>query len=144
MVNLPLLGLILIFTCVAGFVFFFGDKKDPGIGGQLTRLVLDHVPGLIASVSKRVLGERVHGWLADAFDWCIYRRNPLLQLAYGALVIGGYAVIVWQAYPMIPNLYMAGYHRYTGFVVWFFTLWTLDIFQTHAAINNKNTCSPFR
>jgi hypothetical protein len=33
---------------------------------------------------------------------------------YIVLVFGGYGLFVYDAYPLIPNMFMASYHRYVA------------------------------
>lgn len=61
-------------------------------------------------------------WVADGVSagayWFAYRRHPLIQILYCALVFGGYLTFVWYGYPLLGapfNLYLASWHRYTGF-----------------------------
>ena len=96
-----------VVTALIAYIFFWGDTADPGLGGKVTRFFLQYLPSSISYWSRRLLGERVHAWLAWVWDYVVNQRNPLLQLLYATLVIGGYGVVLWQTYPKIPNLYMA-------------------------------------
>lgn len=35
------------------------------------------------------------------------------QIGYVVLVVGGFGLFILEAYPLIPNNYMAGYHKYS-------------------------------
>jgi len=50
-----------------------------------------------------------------------------VQIFYLAVVIGGYLSFVQYGYPHLPNQYVGGWHKYTGFCVFLacvFTWWT--------------------
>lgn len=36
------------------------------------------------------------------------------QIGYVVLVVGGFGLFILEAYPLIPNNYMAGYHKYSA------------------------------
>ncbi len=46
--------------------------------------------------------------------WAFYEPNPLIEIFYVSLVIGGYVLFVRDALPHIPGPYVASYHRYTS------------------------------
>ncbi len=46
-------------------------------------------------------------------DVCPVLPFPL-QIMYIVLVFGGYGLFVMDAYPRIPNMYMASYHKYVS------------------------------
>jgi hypothetical protein len=55
--------------------------------------------------------------VAAAAHWFMYRRHPIIQILYVALVFGGYGVFIVYGYPLMPNLFMAGYHKWLGLLV---------------------------
>ena len=60
-------------------------------------------------------------WLVTGFAngvyWFMYKRHPIIQIAYIALIVGAYGTFVLHGYPYLPNLYMAGYHKLGGAIV---------------------------
>jgi len=40
-----------------------------------------------------------------------YKPNPLLQIMYLALILGGYALFLRDAYPWLPNIYLGSQHK---------------------------------
>lgn len=53
-------------------------------------------------------------WLRTFFCW---KPNPIVQILYLVLVIGGFGLFITKGYPHLPNPYMAGWHRYTGLML---------------------------
>jgi len=59
-----------------------------------------------------IFGQKVANAIASVFDWAINKPNPLLQILYTVLVVGGYLMFVKDAFPMMPNPYVPEYHKY--------------------------------
>ena len=92
------------------FVFYvcaFGGSSS-GVIGHLHRVLTD------CSALRRALscccGERCASWLGYAEDVCCWRPNPLLQLFYLALVLGGFVLYYHHSMPLIPNPRLASWH----------------------------------
>ena len=123
------LGLIvlLLFCVSVGLMFLTAcvDPNDPsflGIASRFVTLTKTTVTHAIRSIPY--VGPLFLDGSATLFNYVAFKPNPLLQLVYAALVFGGYGLVLWEAYPQIPNMYMAGYHRYIGIFVVCGTLWS--------------------
>ena len=123
--SLSMLGLVLLllFCCAVAFMFLMAcvNPNDPTMLGMVARVVTRNIKGTIRSIP--VVGPFMLDGTAQFFNYVAFKPNPLLQTVYASLVFGGYGVVLWEAYPQIPNAYMAGYHRYIGVVVVGVTLW---------------------
>ena len=51
-----------------------------------------------------------------------FKRNPILQIVYLALLGGGYAIAVSEIFPLVPNIYLASWHKITFSLVFAATL----------------------
>ena len=124
MVNVAvvLLGVFLLVLCGVIYACCIGNPKSKSLGGRFSKFVAVDLPPALDRNARRFLGNRVVDGAGRAAHWVAFERNPLLQIVYAALVLGGYFVLVREAYPMIPNLYMDSYHRATGVVVWALTV----------------------
>ena len=73
---------------------------------------------VLSRVFHFCLGHRVAGAIEGCADrvitYCLYRRNPLLQLFYLGIVLGAYGLVVLYGYPMLPCHYMPLWHRWTA------------------------------
>lgn len=107
---------VLAFT-FAGVVLFFGDADSRTPLGLAAACLTRTLPRLFGKVitmlglrwAARLVGRGIH--------WFFFKPHPIIQLAYVALVVGCYGVFVIHGYPLLPNLYMDGYHRWIGGVV---------------------------
>ena len=98
---------------------------DPTLLGTIARTITSTVPTQIERAVRAVpvLGPLIIDGSVATFNWAVFKPNPLLQIVYAVLVFGGYGVVVYSAYPRIPNDYMAGYHRWIGVFVVGGTVW---------------------
>ena len=101
------------------------SPDDPTFLGDVSRFFTGTIPNTLELAVRRipVVGPFVIDGSVKLFNWVVFKPNPLLQIVYAVLVFGGYAVVVWQAYPRIPNPYMAGYHKWIGVFVVGATIW---------------------
>ena len=98
-------------------VCFCADPDAGGMFGSASRVAVVTIPRMTrtALAAVRLL------WLLDgilsAGEFFVFKRHPIVQIAYVALVMGGFGTFVAYGYPHMPNLFMAGYHKYLGAVV---------------------------
>ena len=55
-------------------------------------------------------------------EYMFFKRNPILQIVYLALLGGGYAIAVSEIFPLVPNIYLASWHKITFSLVFAATL----------------------
>lgn len=104
------------FAAVAAIVFF-GDPAAPTPLGRLARLFGQTVPAAVWRVAQLVGVAWVLGLGKRVVMWFLFKRHPIVLIAYLCLVIGAYGVFVVHGYPHLPNMYMAGYHKTIGAVL---------------------------
>ena len=51
-----------------------------------------------------------------------FKRNPILQIVYLALLGGGYAIAVSEIFPLVPNIYLASWQKISFSLVFAATL----------------------
>ena len=62
--------------------------------------------------SRRLLGAYLYGKLAAVFDYILFYKNPIVQLIYLFLALGGFAVyVVVGFWRFIPGPYVGEIHK---------------------------------
>ncbi|KAH9100139.1 hypothetical protein LEN26_016142 [Aphanomyces euteiches] len=97
-----------------GYVFLvYGVDPDRDTAmSTVRRLLLEDTPAFLSRLLLRLCGPDVHKSTLDIFDYVLNKPNPLMQIVYLHLVVGGYALFLVFADPLIPNIYLAEYHKY--------------------------------
>jgi len=80
-------------------------------------------PRALKKVLEKCFGKRAPAALDFAWDYLCYQSNPLVQLFYLAVVVGGYVTFVISGYPHIPNRLVGFFHKYIAFAVFTMCLW---------------------
>jgi hypothetical protein len=77
---------------------------------------------LFRACCMRVFGKRCYANVESCKDYCCNRPNHILQAFYLILVLGGFSVMIWFAFPYIPGPFVPSYHRYvvSGEVLYYF------------------------
>ncbi|KAG1689286.1 hypothetical protein DVH05_002354 [Phytophthora capsici] len=57
------------------------------------------------------------GLLTQLIDYALYQPNPLQQVFYLLLVVGGYSAFLFCGLPHLPNDSLSAIHIYLSFVV---------------------------
>ena len=104
-----LIGALIVYVCM------FADPTDPGICGRANIFVTETFPSTVKRAARRVLGARVYGALEGVFDWVCNKPNPLLQIFYLALILGGalgnlFDRLVYGHVIDFLDFHWAGYH----------------------------------
>eukprot|EP00946_MAST-07B_sp_MAST-7B-sp1_P000316 g316.t1 len=122
-------GLFLLVVFCVGVACMFlcacVAPDDPTLLGTIARFITSTIPKSFERGLRSIpiIGPFLIDGSVALFNWAVFKPNPLLQIVYAVLVFGGYGVVVYSAYPRIPNDYMAGYHRWIGVFVVGGTVW---------------------
>lgn len=109
-----------VYTVVGGLgvgVFLWGKPSGNSIFDRLYRLLCVHIPGLLKKVLLRCCGERAPAALDSVWTYVCYTSNPIVQVFYFAVVVGGYGTFAFFGYPHIPNRMLGSFHKYVGFII---------------------------
>jgi hypothetical protein len=115
---LPLL--VYLFTLSMLFmVFMCGDPTDDTILGRSNRFLSKDLPAFMRAAVVRVpwLGPRVVVGADRSYDYVCHKPNPLMQLVYLVLVVGGYCVFMLRAFPLIEHSSVSNVHKLISNVV---------------------------
>jgi palmitoyltransferase len=130
-----------IFTVIVACMFC---DLEEGPFSSVVTVLFDSLPKGISKGLRFVVGNRVasavEGCVGGAVSWGCYKRNPLLQIFYLAVVLGAYAGVVQYGYPMLPCRYLPAWHRYTaaGAVLFCVYLWWLACTVSPGLVTPEN------
>lgn len=138
---------LLYILCIYGVVgvtavgvFLWGKPEGNSIFDRLYRLFCQHLPHYVKLFLGKLCGQRA----PDALDWCwnyvCFTSNPIIQVFYFCIIVGGYAAFVIYGYPFIPGAHLAAYHKYFGFVVFAMCLlvWVKASFTDPGTVTAEN------
>jgi palmitoyltransferase len=115
-----------IYLAVAGLgvgIFLYGKPSGNSLFDRLYQIVCMQGPRLLKKVLEKVFGKRAPKMLDDLWTYLCYTSNPLVQVFYLLVVIGGYLVFAIYGYAYLPNRFLDGWHKYTGFILFNNCLW---------------------
>ncbi|CAE7824704.1 PAT17 [Symbiodinium sp. CCMP2592] len=96
-------------------IFLWGKEHGNSFFDKLYRLFCMHFPRLLKKALEKVFGKRAPAVLDAAWVYVCYTSNPLVQIFYLLVVVGGYATFVAYSHPHIPNKLLSNVHKYIGF-----------------------------
>eukprot|EP00435_Cladocopium_sp_Y103_P004092 s934_g1.t1 len=98
-------------------VFLWGKEHGNSIFDRLYRIFCMHLPRLLKKGLEKCFGKRAPACLDAAWVYVCYTSNPLVQLFYLLVVVGGYATFVAYSHPHLPNRFIGNVHKYIGFII---------------------------
>lgn len=105
---------VVLSTIAFFYCFVFVDRDGTGIQAKMKRFLYEELPDSMKRGVKACLGERAVWAIERAQRWLCYEANPLIQIFYLILAIGGYAGYVLYGFQHVPNPYVAEYHKYVA------------------------------
>jgi len=125
---------------VFGGIMMCGDPESGSMCGKANYWLQITLPDAIHGCFLRFGGRPILnalGWVRTFFCW---KPNPIVQILYLVLVVGGFGLFITKGYPLIPNPYFGGWHRYTGLLCMSTCLLTFVLASgtPPGAINKKN------
>ncbi|KAF4694099.1 zinc finger protein [Perkinsus olseni] len=118
-----------IYLAVVGFgmaVFLLGKSDGNSVFDRVYRAATEYVPNAIKFVLRILCCGSDRGGVAldSAWNYTCNEANPIVQIVYLSLVVGGYFLYVIFGYPLLPNTYLGEYHKYVGFLVFVLCIYT--------------------
>eukprot|EP00927_Polykrikos_kofoidii_P030119 TRINITY_DN2597_c0_g1_i1.p1 TRINITY_DN2597_c0_g1~~TRINITY_DN2597_c0_g1_i1.p1 ORF type:complete len:409 (+),score=68.24 TRINITY_DN2597_c0_g1_i1:119-1345(+) len=98
-------------------IFLWGKPQGNSLFDRLYQIVCIHTPRLLKKGLEKIFGKRAPAALDAIWVYLCYTSNPLVQMFYLAIVIGGYLTFAIYGHPHLPNTYLSGVHKYFGFVI---------------------------
>jgi hypothetical protein len=119
------------YTCCASAAFlgcfcvtFFASPDGDGLLDRLHLVLLYKLPLLLRSILQFCVGERGPKAVDDLYAYLWKTRNPLLQIFYTALMVGGFSLWWIFGAPYIPNIYLSNIHLIVVSVVYLMCMLT--------------------
>lgn len=78
----------------------------------MKRFLYEDLPGGMKKGVKAILGERAVWAIERSQRWLCHEANPLIQIFYLLLAVGGFVAYVLYGFAHVPNPYVAEYHKY--------------------------------
>lgn len=125
---LLLFPLLTLFFMLGGVAVFCFDEDSSFPFGQSHRFFSSTLPSLMKSLlSTLPFGAKIISCCASSGNYVMNRRNPILQIFYLILVVGGFFVWLYVGYPYIPNPRLGEIHQFLPFLAVNFTMWTFFV-----------------
>jgi len=98
-------------------IFIWGKPEGNSLFDRLYQIVCQQAPRLLKQGLDKVFGKRAGKFLDWLWVYICYTSNPIVQIFYLLVVVGGYLCFAYFGYPHVPNRYAGGWHKYSGFCV---------------------------
>mmetsp|Transcript_5440 Transcript_5440/g.9178 ORF Transcript_5440/g.9178 Transcript_5440/m.9178 type:complete len:199 (+) Transcript_5440:108-704(+) len=69
------------------------------------------------NICKKVMGAYMFDKLRSVVNWIAYKPNPLIQIFYLVIAVGGFIVYIQRGFGYIPGPYIGNYHKYIASVI---------------------------
>mmetsp|Transcript_11359 Transcript_11359/g.25444 ORF Transcript_11359/g.25444 Transcript_11359/m.25444 type:complete len:380 (-) Transcript_11359:194-1333(-) len=114
------LAVTAIYVVVGGLgvgIFLWGKPDGNSLFDRLYRVICVHLPGALKKALEKCCGKRAPKALDAAWVYVCYTSNPLVQIFYLIIVVGGFMAFVHYGFPHVPSRLVSSFHKYTGFGV---------------------------
>mmetsp|Transcript_73470 Transcript_73470/g.192680 ORF Transcript_73470/g.192680 Transcript_73470/m.192680 type:complete len:390 (-) Transcript_73470:47-1216(-) len=108
-------GLYLTIGGLGVGIFLWGKPDGNSLFDRLYRLVCRQCPWALKKALEKCCGPRAPAALDAAWNYVCFKSNPIVQVFYLLVVVGGYLVFVAYGYPHIPSNDLSAVHKYVGF-----------------------------
>mmetsp|Transcript_23248 Transcript_23248/g.66076 ORF Transcript_23248/g.66076 Transcript_23248/m.66076 type:complete len:382 (-) Transcript_23248:118-1263(-) len=98
-------------------IFLWGKPDGNSLFDRLYRLICLHLPWALKKALEKCCGKRAPAALDWLWNYLCYRSNPIVQIFYLCVVVGGFLTFVAHGFPYIPNRLVGAFHKYLGFGV---------------------------
>lgn len=121
--NLPNMNfyiITLVYLLVIGLgvgVFLRGRSEGNSLFDRLYQIFCMKLPRSIKWALEKMCGPRAPAALDAGWTYLCYQTNPLVQIFYLTVMVGGYLTFVTNGYSHLPNRLAGHFHKYTGLAV---------------------------
>jgi palmitoyltransferase len=99
-------------------IFLWGKPEGNSLFDRLYQLVCVWAPRALKKALGKCFGPRAPAFLDWLWNYLCYTSNPLIQIFYLCIVVGGFMTFVTHGFPHLPNRFIGSIHKYTGFSVY--------------------------
>lgn len=93
---------------------FVGDKEGTTPLDTVYRAVFIEFPRRLRASVQATFGTVPLSLWDNFVDYLVHSNNPLAQILYLLLTVGGYTAFIYYGYPLLPNSIMEEYHKWTS------------------------------
>mmetsp|Transcript_100148 Transcript_100148/g.312023 ORF Transcript_100148/g.312023 Transcript_100148/m.312023 type:complete len:378 (+) Transcript_100148:96-1229(+) len=98
-------------------IFLWGKPDGNSLFDRLYRFICVHLPWFLKKALEKCCGKRAPAALDWLWNYICYRSNPIVQIFYLCVVVGGFLTFVAHGFPYMPNRLVGSFHKYVGFGV---------------------------
>lgn len=98
-------------------IFLYGKPDGNSLFDKLYRIVCQKFPWALKKVLEKTCGKRAPAFLDWLWNYVCYTSNPIVQIFYLCVVVGGFLTFVAHGFPHLPNRLAGSTHKYLGFMV---------------------------
>lgn len=106
------------------FILICVNPQGEGILSRLRRFLYTDLPSRLSTFSVKLLGVSRAKKIVYCSTYLFYKPNPVFQLFYLALSLGGYTIYAVKGFKFLPNPYVSSYHIYLGTLLYLVALST--------------------
>ena len=122
-------GTLYLFECINNR--FFPEEKKEAEAVSSQDKSIDNTSGhqikkrdptlvMIQKYSRMILGNKITEFLIGILDYIIFKPNPLVQIFYLLIAVGGFYIYVTVAFvKFVPGPYCHWWHKITGSILMF-------------------------
>lgn len=104
-------------------IFLWGKPDGNSLFDRAYRVVCVYAPRLLKKGLEKCCGKRAPKLLDAIWTYLCFTSNPLVQVFYVFVVVGGYLVFVAYGFPHLPNRLAGVGHKYVGTAVFLTSTW---------------------
>lgn len=106
------------------FILVCVDPNGTGCLSKLSRFFYYTIPDQLRNIGTRLLGADRIEKLAYYGMYVFRKPNPVFQILYLSLSLGGYTIFALEGFPMLPCIYADRYHIYIGTALYMFAIYS--------------------
>ena len=123
------MSVLLITVCVLTtiaflYCFVFVDRDGKGVQAKMKRLLYETIPSSIKGCLRATFGNKAVWCVERSVSYVCYEANPMIQIFYLLLAVGGYYLYVVYGFCHIPNPYVSSIHTYIAWPCMFTCYWS--------------------
>jgi hypothetical protein len=111
-----LLGSYILILVLVVYYFCLADTDNKGANGKISRFLFFDIPDMLTGALKTIVGDSIFKRLRKVYDYVFNQRNPILQIAYLAVLNGAYVCWMFFCQPLLPTMYAGEIHIWGGVI----------------------------
>eukprot|EP01017_Pseudomicrothorax_dubius_P035436 TRINITY_DN4959_c0_g1_i3.p1 TRINITY_DN4959_c0_g1~~TRINITY_DN4959_c0_g1_i3.p1 ORF type:complete len:341 (-),score=71.14 TRINITY_DN4959_c0_g1_i3:35-1057(-) len=114
--NMGIFYLLLLYGLLGGscmYLILCVDPNKKGLLPWLHRLLYEKIPAVVKKYGTLLFGRRLMNGVEGAINWVCFRNNPLVQIFYLIVTVGGYIMYLYFGFSVhFPNNHLSNAHIY--------------------------------